>query len=211
MANEIPFGWETGASLKAKVWQSDGSYRLSDITLTETQTGLYLGDCGTIIPGDNVIVMDTSTSDVKGHGVYDYRNSKTISDTEAIISDIVVADAVVDNIYSDTTLIANTTSDIYSDTATIISDMAVADAIIDNIYSDTTHIANVVSDIYSDTATAISDIAIADSGLTAVLSNLSDIFLLDDIYSDTTSINSELAIVLEEVRKTVHEFNLGEL
>lgn len=217
----VNFGWETGDSIKAKAFQEDGSYRESDITLTETPAGkgLYIGaSTSDLMPGDNVLIYDNTTSDVYGHGEYDDR-------VERVLSDLVLTDAVVDNIYSDTAVIVSDTAvvgaavaNVYSDTTIIVSDGIVIDAVADNIYSDTAVLDTVVDtiasdlivadtvidNIYSDTTILVSDTAVAAT-------------VIGDIYSDTTILVSDLIIVdaivdaiLENVRTTEHEFNLDE-
>lgn len=151
----VNFGAAIGKTLKAKAYQEDGTYRESDITLSDmTGKGLYLGASSSdLTPGDDVLIYDVATSDIGpiGFGEYDYNTNK-------VISDIVVADVVIDKIYSDTTIIASDlivadaiADKIYSDTTILVSDTIFVDTLIDNVYSDTTIIA-------SDVQVAISDL-----------------------------------------------------
>lgn len=76
MANEINFGYQTGATLTFSVYTSAGSEREADSSLTETpaSSGLYLGTPAAISKGDQVIIKEGT--DVVGHGEY---NGKTMT------------------------------------------------------------------------------------------------------------------------------------
>jgi len=183
----INFGWAIGKTLEAKAYQEDGSYRESDIALSDmTGKGLYLGaSTSDLTPSDDVLVYDIATSDVGpvGFGEYDYNINK-------VVSDLVVADAVIDDIYSDTAIII-------SNIQTAISDLIVVDAIVD--------------DIYSDTSIAVSDIKVVMSHLIVADT------VIDDIYSDTSvavsdiqTAISDLDLIYTAVRTRTHTFHLDE-
>jgi len=55
----INFGWAIGKTLEAKAYQEDGSYRESDIALSDmTGKGLYLGaSTSDLTPSDDVLVF----------------------------------------------------------------------------------------------------------------------------------------------------------
>lgn len=205
MANEVAFVWETGQSVKGKAWQADGSYRLSDITLTETQTGLYLGNCATLQPTDYVVVMKRTTSDVLGGGREDY-------DVEKVVSDIAFADAVIDQIYSDTTILISdlkvvdgVADNAYSDTTILVSDLKVVDAVADKTYSDTTIALSDLKVVAADIDSVYSDTTISTSDLETVKGKTGA------IYSDTTLLVSDTAVITDLVRLKVHEFHLGNI
>ncbi len=71
MANEIPFGHRTGATLKANVYSKAGAAKETNITMTETpaNSGLYLGDYASFVGRDQVIIKQGSVP--VGHGEYE--------------------------------------------------------------------------------------------------------------------------------------------
>lgn len=70
MANEINFGFPTGATLTFSIYTSAGSEREADTAMTETpaNSGLYLGTPTAISKSDQVIIKEGSV--VVGHGEY---------------------------------------------------------------------------------------------------------------------------------------------
>ncbi len=76
MADEINFGYPTGAALTYGVYTSAGVERESGTSLTETPagSGLYLGTPTAISKGNQVVVKEGSV--VVGHGEY---NGKTMT------------------------------------------------------------------------------------------------------------------------------------
>uniref|UniRef100_A0A6M3IIZ9 Uncharacterized protein n=1 Tax=viral metagenome TaxID=1070528 RepID=A0A6M3IIZ9_9ZZZZ len=233
MANEVAFAWDTGGSVKGKVWQDDGSYRLSDITMTETQTGLYLGDCATIATGDFAVILDRTTSDVLGAEQYEGATGavagvidQIYSDTTAIASDHVLEVAVdsaisdeIDKIYSDTATInsdhvlevavdasiSGLLTQVYSDTTIALSDLKVTDAAVGNIYSDTTIALSDLLVIGDAIDSVYSDTTISTSDLATIKGKVGS------IYSDTTILVSDTAVITDLVRLKVHEFHLGNI
>jgi hypothetical protein len=76
MANEVNFGYPTGATLTFSVYTSAGVARETGSSLTETpaSSGLYLGTPAAISKGNQVIIKEGSV--VVGHGEY---NGKTMT------------------------------------------------------------------------------------------------------------------------------------
>ena len=76
MANEVNFGYPTGATLTFSVYTSAGVEREADSALTETpaSSGLYLGTPAAISKRDQVVIKESAV--VVGHGEY---NGKTMT------------------------------------------------------------------------------------------------------------------------------------
>ncbi|KKN58274.1 hypothetical protein LCGC14_0553540 [marine sediment metagenome] len=76
MANEVNFGYPTGATLTYGIYTSAGVERELGTSLTETpaSSGLYLGTPTAISKGNQVVVKEGSV--VVGHGEY---NGKTMT------------------------------------------------------------------------------------------------------------------------------------
>ena len=133
------------------------------------------------------------------------------ADLTTISSDLIVTNAIVDQIYSDTGNIRTDATGILSDLETIKSDLLIiksdvgagaaglisdletvksdlvlVDAVVDNIYSDTGNIRTDVTEILSDLETAKSDIVVlmSDAG---------------NIYSDTGNIRTDVTEILSDL------------
>ena len=113
MANELTFGYLTGKTLLAFVYQADGTERdfgssNNGIAMTEVAgaglyDGFYLGDCATIAAGDFVIITDTGVTVGQGQ----YKPEVSATDITSDIADVQTAvDAVqvsVDAVQTDVT------------------------------------------------------------------------------------------------------------
>lgn len=80
MADEIRFGYTTGATLTAKVYNAAGTQQGSDVTMTEAgSTGHYSGD----MPGSTAAgvydIFLIESSDIVGTGVIDWNGSAEIT------------------------------------------------------------------------------------------------------------------------------------
>ena len=78
MANEVKFGWVTGATLTFGVYTGAGVQREVATAMTETPaaSGLYLGTPTTIIEDDVVIVSDATGVIGAGQWLLDPMNDK---------------------------------------------------------------------------------------------------------------------------------------
>ena len=109
MADEIRFGYTTGATLTAKVYNAAGTQQGSDVTMTEAgSTGHYSGD----MPGstaDGIYdVFLIESGDIVGTGVIDWNGtaertrSSLDGKLDTIDTEVGVIDGIVDDILADT-------------------------------------------------------------------------------------------------------------
>lgn len=113
-------------------------------------------------------------------------NGLDIDDVSVIASDVIVMDAVVDQIYSDSGNIRGDVTEILSDLETIASDLVLVDAVVDQIYSDSGNIRTDVTEILSDLETLKSDLVLVDT-------------VVDQIYSDTGNIRTDVTEILSDL------------
>jgi hypothetical protein len=126
MANEITFGYTTGRTLKAFVYQKDGTERDfgsgdTGITMTEvaglaSYDGFYLGTCATIAASDFVIIIDSVAGIAVGQGQYlpDVTSSSISIDLTSITTDI-------GNIQTDITTINGKMDDMLNNTGRVLN------------------------------------------------------------------------------------------
>ena len=120
-----------------------------------------------------------------------------------VIGAIIQLNGAVNDIYSDTTIIAsdllvlsNEVSDIYSDTTVIASDIVIVASDLLQVYSDTTIIYSDTSIIYSDTTAIHSDTTAVHSDTTAINTQTTTIASdLVQVYSDTTIVVSDTTAI----------------
>lgn len=113
IANEVSFGWVTGATLTYGVYTEAGVQREVGTSLTETpaSSGLYLGTPTTIVATDYVIVSDAGG--VIGFGQYqpEVTNPAVISDLSDIEDKIDIIDTNVDQILEEERKVLNVYTD----------------------------------------------------------------------------------------------------
>lgn len=102
MANEIKFGYFTGATLTVTVFQPDGTPRTANASLPEVATGYYSKSDANIQPGDIAIVYNGSA--VVGAGEYKPDVESTTLESKIDIIDtnvdaLILASGKVTNIY----------------------------------------------------------------------------------------------------------------
>ena len=86
MADEIRFGYETGATLTAKVYNSAGTQQGSNVTMTEAgSTGHYSGDMVSVSAGVYDVFIEES-SVIVGTGTMHWDGS-----AEIVLSDLTTA------------------------------------------------------------------------------------------------------------------------
>ena len=117
-----------------------------------------------------------------------------------VIGAIIQLNGAVNDIYSDTTIIAsdllvlsNEVSDIYSDTTVIASDIVIVASDLLQVYSDTTI-------IYSDTSIIYSDTTAINTQTTTIASDLVQVYSDTTIVvSDTTAINTQTTTIASDL------------
>jgi hypothetical protein len=94
--NEITFGFVTGKTLKAFVYQADGTERdfgtadngiaMTEVAGTALYDGFYLGSCATIVAGDFVMIADSVAGILVGQG--QHKPEVSASEISADLTDI---------------------------------------------------------------------------------------------------------------------------
>lgn len=135
-----------------------------------------------IVDTMNGLVSDIETlvSDTK------VDSTEILSDLETVKSDLLLADLVIDKIYSDSGNIRTDVTEILSDLETVKSDLLLADLVVDQIYSDSSNIRTDVTEILSDLETVRSDLLLAD-------------LVVDQIYSDSGNIRTDVTEILSDL------------
>lgn len=192
------------AGLDSEVSKDAGAFAdcTNEATEIAAASGIYYLDLtDSEMNADTVaVIIKTTTSGAKTTPIVIYTSSASVedvhSDTTIIASDLVLVYSDTTAIHSDTTIIASDVVLIYSDTTAIHSDTTIIASDVVLIYSDTTAIETDTGNIYSDTTIIASDVVLVYSDTTAIHSDTtiiaSDVVL---IYSDTTYIEANLPTV----------------